>query len=30
MDRDPAIIEGIITGTLQEFNTALFNEKYIK
>lgn len=30
MDRDPAIIEGIMTGTLQEFNIALFNEKYKK
>ena len=30
MDRDPAIMEGIMTGTLQEYNVALFNNKYCK
>lgn len=28
MERDPAIMEGIMTGTLQEFNVALFNKNY--
>lgn len=28
MDSDPAIMEGIMTGTLQEFNVALFNKNY--
>lgn len=30
MDRDPAIVEGIMTGTLQEYNVALFNSTYKK
>jgi len=28
MERDPAIMEGVMTGTLQEFNVALFNKNY--
>jgi len=28
MDSDPAIIEGIMTGTLQEYNIALLNKNY--
>ncbi|QMS84583.1 YciI family protein [Candidatus Xianfuyuplasma coldseepsis] len=30
MNRDPAIVEGIMTGTLQEYNVALFNPTYKK
>jgi uncharacterized protein YciI len=30
MDKDPAIMEGIMSGTLQEFNIALLNNQYKK
>ena len=30
MNNDPAIKEGIMTGTLQEYDIALFNQDYIK
>lgn len=30
MKSDPAIMEGIMTGTLQEYNVALFNQNYRK
>ncbi len=30
MKNDPAITKGIMTGHLQEFNTALFNNEYKK
>ena len=30
MDNDPAIVEGIMNGTLQEYNVALFNPNYKK
>ena len=30
MNNDPAIKEGIMTGTLQEYDIALFNKNYKK
>lgn len=30
MEKDPAIMEGIMHGTLQEYNIALFNNGYSK
>ncbi len=30
MNNDPAILEGIMTGVLQEYNVALFNNEYKK